>query len=348
MLAAGLPTLAMAQAETTGAVQEERPEYFTDQPGVFPALSALIKLPPDFRLRYPDAPVPPEGEVEYNRVFPLGARGALERGYALPRAFGLSIIGVENTGKQKITDLNIALGIDVVPPEGTDLKGLSFVDVDSLSVTRSPQIKADLWVLPFLNVYGVLGRVKGSTDLKVNADLDQTTPVCRPNPIPVLPPICIGENLGGQHTIEFSPDVDATTATLGVTGVYAAGNWFGSATVNGTLTVSSKDKSDVKSWGGGLRFGRRWVFGDGNLFAPFAGVTYTDVDTRMTGTAVLKDALSDGRDLTTRFDVHVENEDKWQGVLGFNVGFNNGFSLAAEYNRAGESNRTVVSLERRF
>lgn len=347
-LAATLPALAMAQDTATDAPVEAQPEVSNKYPDVLPALSTLMRLPPDLQLRYPDAPVPPEGEIEYNRVFPIGAKGALERGYTLPRPVGLSVIGVRNSGVQTITDLNVALGIDVVPPEDTRLTNLSFVDAKSRSMTTSPQIKADLWVLPFLNVYGVVGKVRGSTDLSVNVDFDQITPICRPNPVPIRPPICVGDNLGGQYLIEFSPDVDATTATIGLTGVYSSGNWFGTATLNRTLTISSKDKSDIKSWGGGLRIGRRWVFGNGNVYAPFFGATYTDVDTRMTGTARLNDVLSDDQDLIARFDVQLENEDKWQGLVGLNVGFNNGFNLAAEYNWAGESDRAVLTLERRF
>lgn len=227
--------------------------------GVLPSLSTAFRLPESIRLRYPDTPVPAEGPVDYNRVFPLGAEKVLERGYLLPSAVGVSLIGVRNVGVQDITDIDIALGIDVAPPPGTELRSIPFVNVKSVSDTTSPQVKADLWVLPFVNVYGVLGKVEGRADLTVNVDFDQVVPVCRPNPLPPprptpgnprpppRPPICVGEKLGGQRTLEFPTFVDATTLTLGATGVYATGNFFGSATVNGTLTVSGKDKSDVRS-----------------------------------------------------------------------------------------------------
>lgn len=52
-----------------------------------------------------------------------------------------------------------------------------------------------------------------------------------------------------------------------------------------------KDKSDVRSWGASTSIGSRWVFGRGNVFASFIGASCTDIDTRITDTATLKDKL---------------------------------------------------------
>ena len=176
---------AIAQQQGGDGSNEAEQELREDlKIGVLPSLTTAFRLPESIRLRYPDAPVPAEGPVDYDRVFPLGAKQVLERGYLLPPAVGVSLIGVHNVGVQDITDLNIALGIDVAPPPGTELRPISFVNVKSVSDTTSPQVKADLWVLPFVNVYGVLGKVEGRADLTVNVDFDQVVPVCRPNPLP--------------------------------------------------------------------------------------------------------------------------------------------------------------------
>ncbi len=268
----------------------------------------------------------------------------------MPRPTGVSLIYVRNVGTQDITDIDIALGIDAMPPPGTPLSKVPFIDVVSTSTTESAQVKADLWLLPFLNVYGVLGDVQGRADLLVNLDFDSVTPVCRPNPVPFRPPICVGERLGGQQQLFFPTKVSATTLTLGATGVYGVDNWFFTATLNGTLTVSSKDKTDIKSWGGSARVGRRWIYGDNNILAPFLGVSYTDVDTRIQGTATLRGALPGGGDLNARYDVQLDNRDKLLAVVGFNFGFNNGWSAVAEYNwlPGTNSDRAVFAVERRF
>ena len=319
--------------------------------GIIPALGVLFKVPEEGRLRYPDAPIPAEGDVVYNRALPIGAEAVLRRGFVLPRPYGLSLIGVHNRGEQLFNELSVAVGIDTVPPADTPLKSIPFVNVETLSVTDSIQLKGDMWVWPFLNVYASVGKIKGTADVNVVVDLDSLPTVCRPNPIPGRPPICVGENLAGQVNLQFPIKVEPTTATIGTTGVYSYDNWFGTVTLNGTVTISAKDTSDVRSWGGGARIGRRWFFGRrdvSKVFSPYLGATYTDVDTRISGTTRLTDALPDGSDITVRFEGRVQNEDKWAGALGFNLGFRQGISLQGEWNKSSASERYVLSLEQRF
>ena len=48
--------------------------------GVLASLSFLIQWPKKVGWRDPDLPTPPDGDVEYNRRFPIGAEAALRRG----------------------------------------------------------------------------------------------------------------------------------------------------------------------------------------------------------------------------------------------------------------------------
>ena len=74
--------------------------------------------------------------------------------------------------------------------DGGDLEGFDFVSFEnSHSDTRSFQLKVDAWLFPFLNVFGLYGKVDGSVDLDVFLDgnlilerlgTDCTRPILRP------------------------------------------------------------------------------------------------------------------------------------------------------------------------
>jgi hypothetical protein len=84
------------------------------------------------------------------------------------------------------------------------------------------------------------------------------------------------------------------------------------------------------------------------MISPFIGINYLDIDTRVQGVSTLKDAFADGDDLNVRYDVHLNNVDKYSGILGFGMGFKNGMGLQFEWNKSAESERFVLSGDFRF
>lgn len=326
------PALAEGGNRFTGAVDTA--------PGILPQLGVLLRLPDNLQLRDPDEPETPDGPATYGRLLPLGAQKVIERGYALPLPLGISILGVDNTQRQGISDLEVALGKGTAPPPGTDLRPLPNVMIDNVvSYTRTKQVKFDAWVLPFLNLFATLGKVDGRVNLDVTADLDAALP----------PPICTPIDPCGTVSANFNAGVDAVTATLGATGVYSFGYWWGSASLSGTLTAGSNSDTDIKSYSGSLRAGRRFAFGNGHIVSPYFGVSYLDVDSVVEGVTGLQSVFPDGDDLYVRYRIRQENLDKWSGVLGLNLGFANGTSIQAEYNRnSGGGERFVLAASVRF
>ena len=186
---------AICQQDTSSGKNEE----ITRQPakGILPQLGNLLQVPEDFILYDPETPKEPEEPIEYNRVFPQMAEEVINRGYRLPLPIGISVIGVDNTQGQDITDVYVALGKGVFPPESEPLRYIPAVKIDSVSITQSLQIKADLWVLPFLNVFATLGKVTGEADIKVIIDRADAPEICIPNPIPIKPPISTPNTVTG-------------------------------------------------------------------------------------------------------------------------------------------------------
>ena len=342
LFAVSVVTPALAQENVTDT-PDEKPSQKTAN-GILPQLGTLLQLP---ELYGPEDPVPPDEHIEYDRVFPFFGQDLVNRGYKLPLPIGLSIIAVTNVQDQTISDLNLSFGKGVVPPKDVELRPFPAVDIDSTSDTQSVQLKADLWILPFLNVYGTIGKVTGDASVNVIIDLADAPEICLPNPIPTRPPTCSNNSFNGSFLLPIRSKVDRTTATLGLTGAYSIGSWFTALTA--AYTDSTGDKaSDISTINAGLRAGRRFFLGKGTLLTPYLGINYLDINTRVQGVSTLKDAFPDGDDLNVRYDVKLDNTDKYSGILGLGVGFTNGMGLQLEWNKSEESERFVLSVDFRF
>lgn len=348
-------TSALAQANASDEEQSAPNEEPGRQVavGILPQLGTALRLPEGFRFYDPEGPRSPDEHIEYDRSFPIGAEKLINRGYSLPSPIGVSIIGVTNLQDQAVTELNLALGKGAVPPADVELRPFPAVVIDSSSDTQTAQIKADLWVLPFLNVYASLGTVTGDAEITVKIDLADAPEICIPDPRPTLPgtpprpPICGENDLSGSFTLPIKSRVDRRTATLGLAGAFSIGKWFGALTGSYTDTYGDR-ASDISNISAGLRAGRRLVFGNSNLLTPYIGVSYLDIDTRVNGVSTLRDAFPDGDDLNVRYDIQVDNTDKFAGILGLGMGFTNGMRIQLEWNKSARSERFLLSGELRF
>ena len=295
---------ANSQPDTSSGEGEET----TLQParGILPQLGFLLQVPESLILYDPDTPKEPEEPIKYDRTFPRMAEEVINRGYRLPLPIGISVIGVGNTQGQDITDVYVALGKGVFPPESEPLRYVPAVTIDSLSVTQSLQIKADLWVLPFLNVFATLGKVTGEADIEVVIDRADAPTICIENPIPIKPPICTPNTFTGSFLLPVKPNIDRTSATLGLTGTYSIGRWYTALTASYTDTYGD-NASDITTTNASIRAGRRFFFKKGTMLSPFFGINYLDIDTRVQGTTSLDDAFPDGDIINVRYDIQLDN-----------------------------------------
>lgn len=303
--------------------------------GVMPQLGITLHIPEKYQFRHPEKFSEP---VEYNRIFPFMAQKAIDKGAAIPRPFGIAVIGVYNEMEQLVDDLSVALGQGFIPPADTPLTDLPFVAINNVrSETTSLQLKADVWVLPFLNIFASAGQVKGMVNLDVDIDLGAASP--RPRP-----------PFNRVVRINFDSKVDAITGTLGGTAAYGLGNWFVSGTAAATLSQGQKSEtSKVESYTGDIRFGRRWLFGkSNNVIAPYFGVSYMDIDNYVTGVTTAPGEFDNGDKLYVRYQAHFDNKDKWSGVVGLSIGLKRGFGVQGEYSGNSNGQRFLLSGTYRF
>ncbi|MGI9474461.1 MAG: hypothetical protein ACR2NZ_23185 [Rubripirellula sp.] len=99
-----------------------------------------------------------------NLCLPLMREQAESRGVTLPLPVGFSVISTVMRRHVAVSDVRIGLGNN--PP--TSLKRVS---VDEFDVVASNQVaRADLWILPCMNVYAIAGHTRSTGDLVVNVE----------------------------------------------------------------------------------------------------------------------------------------------------------------------------------
>ena len=106
--------------------------------------------------------------AHYDQIFPIWGRKAIERGFDLPAPFGLNV-GVFSAS-QGVVISNLGLGFNAPAAPAT------FIRFEEAKATLTNwNVRADLWVFPFLNVYGIAGTGPGHTTVHVVEPVEFST-----------------------------------------------------------------------------------------------------------------------------------------------------------------------------
>lgn len=201
--------------------------------------------------------------VDYNYWFPAWGQGAYKKGFDIPYPAG--VMANYMWMKQGLVFDNFQLGLST---ENLDIP-LTEVDFlqfgENTNISQVVNVRPDLWVLPFLNVYGLFGIGNSHTEVNV------TSPV------------------------ELKSVVDQSVSTKGF-GVMGAGGigpvWF---SVDGNWTWSKPELLDeaVRVNVLGIRMGHTFLFNfkpDRNI-ALWAGGMRAKMNTSTSGEITFMDAL---------------------------------------------------------
>ncbi|MFD2892189.1 hypothetical protein ACFS5J_09215 [Flavobacterium chuncheonense] len=98
--------------------------------------------------------------MDYNHTFPILGKKAYKRGYDVPYPWGISAVFF--TQKQEINIKRTSIGFN-----GGDKVDLSnYINFGpTIATTNAYTVRPDLWILPFLNVYAIMGG--GTTQTEV-------------------------------------------------------------------------------------------------------------------------------------------------------------------------------------
>ncbi|WP_285164867.1 virulence protein [Shewanella goraebulensis] len=245
---------------------------------------------------------------KYQRAFPIWAQEAIDLGHELPKPYGFSI---------NYMTMDQPLVVDSVAFTGLG----DFID-DRISINGSEALqdsetltfRADMWVLPFLNLYGVIGHTKGSSVANVQVDVD----------LPFFPEL---------DPFDFELNFKGTTYGVGGTIVGGIDNWFALLDVNYTNTDLDILDGEISTIVVSPRVGYRTKI-YGQDLQVWVGAMYQNVEQTFSG--YLKDILliggteigefiGDGK-----FEVNQHLEDKWNTLVGAQISLGKGFDLLLE------------------
>jgi hypothetical protein len=181
-----------------------------------------------------------------SRTLPFLGEEARERGIELPRPFGAGVVYYYLNRAVSISDVRVGRN-------GADPTSVSQVaHLASNARVNNANLKFDVWLLPFLNVYAIAGHIWN----EANTNLEVTLP-------PVLP--------GGtprQIRTTVPTEMEGSVAGIGITLAGGSGPFFFAADVNGAradLGFDDRFKAVVTSvrsgWHGkaGSRPIRAWI-----------------------------------------------------------------------------------------
>jgi len=202
-------------------------------------------------------------QVKYDNVFPIWGQKAYEKGFDIPYPTGIMVNYFY--AKQSIIVDNLRLGL-LTDNQDIPLTAVDFIQFGNNTSTASTvMVRPDVWVFPFLNVYGIFGVGNSTTEVNITAP------------------------------IELKSVVDQSVKTSGF-GLTAAGGlgpvWIA---IDGNITWTKPELLDkpVKVNTFGIRFGHNFVSKTKPYrnFGIWIGAMKASLSSNTVGQIKMKDAL---------------------------------------------------------
>lgn len=284
---------------------------------------------------------PGEQQEDPPRVWPyrlpfLGQK-VVDQGYDLPIPYGFAVSGVNV--QQDVVIKNLSVSFD----DPNELTKYDFVSFDNtFTDLNSVQLKADAWLFPFLNVFGLYGKVGGDVTSDITLDGNTLLAQLGSDCNRLIPPLeCL---LLRDKNIVLPIRVDVDTTTYGF-GAVLAGGWkgfFAVIPVTATYTKAKKSVTDGNTLTITPRIGRNFNLGNKGNLAFYVGGNRMDSDLDVTGNFDLADlvdltgeelaSVEEEPQLPLYYGIQQNNKDKWNAVVGFNWEFSRHISWSVEYN----------------
>lgn len=225
------------------------------------------------------------------RRLPFLGEEARKRGYDLPLPFGIGLVYYKLDRAIEVTEVRVGRNGATPEPVSDFLHFASTSDVDNVNV------KADVWLLPFLNVYAVAGTVRNESMTSIQVTLPPLVAGDAPRTLHLAVPTELKGSVGGlgitaaggYKSLFVAADVNAVRADIGFDDDFEAvvaslrGGWAGkaggrpirlwvNATYWDTFAVAKGTVADPD--GGTLTFEVEqgpeypWTYGVGLSYAP--------------------------------------------------------------------------------
>ncbi len=223
---------------------------------------AQVAPPPNLPLEREDTEA-----AEWPYFFPVLGKAAVAEGYNLPRPLGLNLNFFIASQEVKISELQVGFN------DGRKYN-LDFIEFDEIKAeTTTGNVRLDLWIFPFLNIYGIIVGGDAATSVKISAPFSLSTVAD-----------FTGIGYGG-----------------GLTGAYGFENFWVSLDTNWISMDLDKLQDNVMTNVLSLRAGKNLVFKNGMELAFWAGAMRIKLDSETKGSIELND-LFPGANLVAPID----------------------------------------------
>jgi len=264
-------------------------------------------------------------QEEHWSGLPFLGKKAREMGYQLPIPLGFNVYyNKQEVGYTAQDDFKISLNGGNPIPIPKEL-------IDITGEDESIQLKADAWILPFWNVYGLVGYTRGHKDIAM--DLSGIMPgLTQPLVLPIeyeAYNVGIGNVLAGQ--VEVIPGMHP----LIFTGVMAFTNSW-------TTTTDST----IQTYIGSFRTGQRYAVAGGQL-AVLLGYNYQLINQNITGNYLFPDVGRNGLDIGYDLDLKSTETSNMSVSMVYDFGPKQEWNMFLEYGFL-NWNQVIFSIGRRF
>jgi len=259
-------------------------------------------------------------EERWSNFLPIWGKAACEMGYVLPRPFGISFGYVHQDQPFDVNEVFVN-GIDVKTP------GLAVVN-EVQNEESTWILRLDAWILPFWNVYGLLGRTEGQAIGPLQINLE-----------PVFPLICglPGNNCAIDTTFDIKYKADVVGWGTTVAGGYK--DFFGMIDYNRTTADLDISITDAKATVISSRIGWNGKMG-GFTGVLWVGAMYQDI-------AQVLDLQIDIGDNTLDVSIDQSAQAPWNYLIGGQWDVSRSFSVLAEFG-FGKRKSQMLNLTYRF
>ncbi|MGB0838430.1 MAG: hypothetical protein ACPGRE_10045 [Flavobacteriaceae bacterium] len=162
----------------------------------------------------------------YPYVLPILGQKVAERGYEMQLPFGFNLNYTYNSMDLFVSEFGLNIGSDPTSTlnqlldQYVTLETLNFQKVSA--TTNGVNVRADMWVLPFMNFYGIYAQNSGNTTVGLQPEWYDEN----------------GDLILSLPAFGSSVDFSAETWGIGTTLVYGAKNYFGSIDMNYSRSYS--------------------------------------------------------------------------------------------------------------
>ncbi|MDO6686047.1 MULTISPECIES: hypothetical protein [unclassified Agarivorans] len=294
--------------------------FFDDAAGAIIKDQQLLSEMSDPRVR--------EENVKLENVLPFFGDTLRRKGIDLPKPYGFSMAYRSQETNFDFTSFSV-FGLSPALLE-------AFFDPEKTHAvvnTESFTLRGDAYILPFWNVFGLVGKLNVDADVEAHfKGIDQCIGL-------VVGEKCLGEHIyvpSGDFNVPLHLEYDllgaGTTLSIGYKNLFAS--------LTGTVTKTKMKGAD--DWGGSI-FTAQPMLGyqfQQQRAQVFIGAEYQGYDDYMTGTVRFKDIEMD-------YNVGIRSQ-RWAGLIGFNKELDKNFNITGIVNIGKDRTAATLNLGYRF